>query len=240
MADTPLLEKKYSTKDVEKGNDELAGMKKAMVTIRSKGLDKFEGQSKGSTGWFKLDSGFKKKHFLQFIQNYINNFFKILLRIKTPNCIQRVLYRLIKNISRQNMKKRNKHDYSIISTRNRINRSAQTSKRCICFIRINGIHMFNRRDKSKCNTRKTHSKEEEIYKITSFVSIKKGSNYKSGLKKMGLNKYQCLTPDVPPFVPGNKTLLNEDNDDDPKTPDTSRSEKGDTSHTSQDDYIAKA
>ena len=58
LVDTPLLEKKSSTKDVEKGTDKLADMKKAVVTIRRKGLDEFEGQFKGSTGWFKLDSGF--------------------------------------------------------------------------------------------------------------------------------------------------------------------------------------
>ena len=27
-------------------------------------------------------------------------------------------------------------------------------------------------------------------------------------KIMGLNKDQCLTPDVPQFIPGNKILLN--------------------------------
>ena len=36
---------------------------KAVVTIRRKGLDKFEGQSKVSTGWFKLDSVFLKTIF---------------------------------------------------------------------------------------------------------------------------------------------------------------------------------
>ena len=50
-------------------------MKHAVVTIRNKGLDKFEGHYKGSTGWFKLDSGFKKKN-LQFIHNYIRKFLK--------------------------------------------------------------------------------------------------------------------------------------------------------------------
>ena len=43
-------------------------------------------------------------------------------------------------------------------------------------------------------------------------------------KSMGLNKYQCLKLDAPPFIPGNKILLNEDNDDNPKTTDTSQSE----------------
>ena len=31
-------------------------------------------------------------------------------------------------------------------------------------------------------------------------------------KNIGLNKYQFLTPDVPTFLPGNKRLLNEEND----------------------------
>ena len=30
-------------------------MKEAVVKIRNKDLDNFEGQSKGSTGWFNLD-----------------------------------------------------------------------------------------------------------------------------------------------------------------------------------------
>ena len=56
LADTPLLGKKYLTKDVDKGTDELADMKNAVVTILSKGLDKLEVQSKIYTGWFKLES----------------------------------------------------------------------------------------------------------------------------------------------------------------------------------------
>ena len=57
---TPLSKKTSSTEDVDKGTGELEDMKNAVVTISSKGLYKFEGQSKGSTGWFKLDSGLKK------------------------------------------------------------------------------------------------------------------------------------------------------------------------------------
>ena len=60
MVTTPLSEKKSSTKDVDKGTDELEDMKKALVIILSKCLENFEGQSKGSIGWFKLDSGFLK------------------------------------------------------------------------------------------------------------------------------------------------------------------------------------
>ena len=57
---------------------------------------------------------------------------------------------------------------------------------------------------------------------------------------MGLNKYLCLTPYVPPFLPVNKRLLNEENEDNPETTDTSRSERDDTSHTSRDYSIEKS
>ena len=63
LSDTPLLDNKSPTKDVDKGTDEQADMKKSVFTIRRKGLDKFEGQSSGYTGWFKLDSGFLKTSF---------------------------------------------------------------------------------------------------------------------------------------------------------------------------------
>ena len=58
MVTKPLLEKKLLTKDVDKGTGELENTKEEVVIIRRKDLDKFEGQSKGYTGWFKLDSGF--------------------------------------------------------------------------------------------------------------------------------------------------------------------------------------
>ena len=45
-----LMEKKSSTKDVDKGTDELEDMKKTVVTICRKGLDKFESHSEGYKG----------------------------------------------------------------------------------------------------------------------------------------------------------------------------------------------
>ena len=63
LADMLLTEKKSSTNDVEKGIAELVDMKQAVNTIFRKGLDQFEGKSKGSKRWFKLDSGLKKKVF---------------------------------------------------------------------------------------------------------------------------------------------------------------------------------
>ena len=58
-----MSDKKSSTKDVDKGTDELADMKQAVVIIFRKGLYQFEVQSKGFKGWFKLDSGFLKTEF---------------------------------------------------------------------------------------------------------------------------------------------------------------------------------
>ena len=46
----PLLEKISLKNDVDKGTGELEYMKVAVVTIRSKDLDRFEVQSKGFTG----------------------------------------------------------------------------------------------------------------------------------------------------------------------------------------------
>ena len=58
LADTLMMEKKYSTKDVGKGTDELADTKQKVNTIRRKGLDQFEGQSFRYKGWFKLNVNF--------------------------------------------------------------------------------------------------------------------------------------------------------------------------------------
>ena len=63
LSDMPLTEKKYSTKDVDKGTDEFSDMKQAVVTIRRKCLDQFEGQYSGSKILFKVDSGFIKTTF---------------------------------------------------------------------------------------------------------------------------------------------------------------------------------
>ena len=67
LADTLLMENKYSTFDVDKGTDELAFMKQKVNTIRGKGLSQFEGQYTGSKGWFKHDIEFLKQLFLKVI-----------------------------------------------------------------------------------------------------------------------------------------------------------------------------
>ena len=88
-------------KDVDKGTGELEDMKEAAFKIHGKDLYKFYGQSKGYTGWFKPDSDFL---IFSTIHSWFYNFFmKRILKIKARNCIKRLLYRLIKNISRQKM-----------------------------------------------------------------------------------------------------------------------------------------
>ena len=42
-----------------------------------------------------------------------------------------------------------------------------------------------------------------------------------------------------PFIPGNRRLLNEDNDDNPENTDTSLSRKDDMSYTSPDNFTEK-
>ena len=49
-----LTEKITKNEEVEKGTEKLEEMKEAVVTIRSKDSDKFEGRSNGYTGWFNL------------------------------------------------------------------------------------------------------------------------------------------------------------------------------------------
>ena len=47
--------------DVDKGTEKLEDMKEAVVTIRRNASYTFEGQYKGYTGWFNLDSEFLKR-----------------------------------------------------------------------------------------------------------------------------------------------------------------------------------
>ena len=51
------------TKNVDKGTEKLEYMKEAVVTIRGKDSDKFEGQSNGYTVWFNIDHEFIKRIF---------------------------------------------------------------------------------------------------------------------------------------------------------------------------------
>ena len=56
-------------------------------------------------------------------------------------------------------------------------------------------------------------------------------------KNLGLPKYQCFLPHIPPFHPGFKSLRNVANYNNPDTTDTSRTDKDDTARTNVDDSI---
>ena len=56
-------EKVTPSEEVEKDTNSLNDMEDPVHMIRAKDLDKFQGQSIGSTGWFKLDQGWLKIKF---------------------------------------------------------------------------------------------------------------------------------------------------------------------------------
>ena len=56
-------------------------MKEAVVIIRMKDSDKFDGQSKGFTGWFNLDHEFLKKNILHLNQTSIFFLMKSILKV---------------------------------------------------------------------------------------------------------------------------------------------------------------
>ena len=69
------IEKITTNEDVDKGTEKLEDMKQEVFTIRNKDSDKFEGKSKGSTGWFNIDHVFLKRKV-----STIEQYFYIFLR----------------------------------------------------------------------------------------------------------------------------------------------------------------
>ena len=58
-------------------------------------------------------------------------------------------------------------------------------------------------------------------------------------KRIPKKKKNIKSKDLSPFLPGNKVVLNKENDHDTETTDTSLSEKYDMSHTRGDNFIDK-
>ena len=56
-------------------------MEEAVVTIRGKCSDKFEGQSKGSTKWFNLDHEFFLIKISTLEPDFYKEFMKIILKV---------------------------------------------------------------------------------------------------------------------------------------------------------------
>ena len=90
-------------------------------------------------------------------------------------------------------------------------------------------------------------KKRYTVSVTSTYSSSIGESGLTGGRRVNVNpekripkKHKYITPtSLYPFLPGNKKLLNEDNDDNPETTDTSLSGKDDISHTSKDNFTEK-
>ena len=85
---TPLLENKLLTaekvttsEEVDKDTGKFYGIKDAVVTIHRKDSNNFEGQSKGSTGWFNLDHEFFKESFLRLNRTSVKKIMKSILKV---------------------------------------------------------------------------------------------------------------------------------------------------------------
>ena len=82
--------KKITTNEgVDKGSEKLENMKEAVVTIRRKDSDKFEGRSKGSTGQVNIDHEFLKRKLSKLEPYFYKNFTKRILEVQTWNRIKR-------------------------------------------------------------------------------------------------------------------------------------------------------
>ena len=81
-------EKVTTSQEVDKGTKKLNDMKEAVVTIRGKDSDNFEGQSKVSIGWFNINHELKKESFLHLNRTFIISMKKI-LKVKIRNHIKR-------------------------------------------------------------------------------------------------------------------------------------------------------
>ena len=83
---------------------------------------------------------------------------------------------------------------------------------------------------------------------TSYLSLSTGETGLTGgtrvsvtpEKRIPKNKKHIKSLPLTQFIPGNIILLNDENDHNPKTTDTSLYEKDDMSYTSRDDFIEKA
>ena len=69
-------EKITTNDDFDKGTEKLEDTKQAVVVIYRKDSDKFEGHSKGSTGWFNLDHEFLKRKISTLEPNFYDKIYE--------------------------------------------------------------------------------------------------------------------------------------------------------------------
>ena len=88
--------------------------------------------------------------------------------------------------------------------------------------------------------REAHKHQRDTDSYTSSLSLATGETGLTGGTRLSLTPEKRIPKKkkilkslaLSPFLPGNKILLNKENDNNPETTDTSRSEKDDMSHTS--------
>ena len=68
---------------------------RGLLKLLMRFTDKFEGQSKGSTGYFNLDIEYLKRKILHLNQTSIKTFMKRILKVNIWNLIKGFLYGLI-------------------------------------------------------------------------------------------------------------------------------------------------
>ena len=79
-----------------------------------------------------------------------------------------------------------------------------------------------------------------LFLSTGELGLPGGTKVNLTFKKLIKKKHKHIKPTaLSPFLTGNKSLLNEDNDDNPETTYTSLSKKDDMSHTSPDTFTEK-
>ena len=78
-----------TNEEVEKGIGKTEYTKEALFKIRWNNSDKFEGQSKGSTGWFNLDHEFLKVNVSILEPDFYKNFMKSILKVYKWNSTKR-------------------------------------------------------------------------------------------------------------------------------------------------------
>ena len=72
-----------TSEQVDKGSETFEDTKESVFTIRRKDSDKFEGQSKGYTGWLNPDHEFLKIRFSTLEPDFNNIFMKWILKVQT-------------------------------------------------------------------------------------------------------------------------------------------------------------
>ena len=90
-------------------------------------------------------------------------------------------------------------------------------------------------------------KRRDTASVTSSLSSSKGESGLTGGTRVNVTPEKSIAKNqkyikptaFSPFLPVNKRLLNEDNDDNTETIDTSLSGKDDMSHTRSDDFTEK-